>query len=80
MALLGTYTYAATLSVAGNAAACVAHGLPTLPDWAVYQPTGTTGAAVCLVTRGADALYFHNSGGSATGGEAVAQFVHSIIR
>ena len=80
MPVLGTYTFVAALSVAGNAAACVAHGLPTLPDWAVYQPTGTIGAAVCLVTRGVSGLYYHNTGGSAPPGEATAQFVHSVIR
>ena len=80
MPLLGTYTFVGALSIAGNAAGCVAHSLPTQPDWAIYQPLATMGAAVCLVTRANAGVYFHNTGGSATPGEALTQFVHSIIR
>ena len=80
MPVLGTYTFVGALSLAGNAAGCVAHGLPTQPDWAIYQPTTSIGAAVALVTRAAAGVWYHNTGGSATPGEAVAQFVHSISR
>lgn len=80
MGVLGTYTNVTALSLAGNSAGCFAHSLPTQPDWAFYQPTATLGAAVCLVTRGTAALYWFNTGGSATPGESVAQYVHSIIR
>lgn len=80
MAVLATYTAVTALSIAGNAAGCFAHGLPTTPDWAVYQPTLTVGAAVNLVTRAAAGLYFFNTGGSACAGEVTAQFVHSLIR
>lgn len=80
MAVLGTFTNVTTLCLAGNAAGCLAHSLPTQPDWAVYQATGTIGALPCLVTRGAAALWWHNAGGSATPGESISQFVHSIQR
>lgn len=87
MGVLATFTNVSALSLGANAAGCLAHGLPTTPDWAVYQPTapaapspGLYGTLVCLVTRGASGLYFHNTGGSATPGESVSQFVHSFIR
>lgn len=80
MALLGTFTDVTVLCLAGNASGCLAHGLPTQPDWAVYQPTGTIGALACLVTRGNSAIWWFNAGGSATPGQSISQFVHSIQR
>lgn len=88
MGVLSTFTNVSALSLGANAAGCIAHGLPTTPDWANYQPVSPGdpsvgvygGAGVCLVTRGASGLYFHNTGGSATPGEAVAQFCHALIR
>ena len=80
MGVLATFTNVTTLSIAANTAGCLAHSLPTTPDWAVYQATLTLGAAVGLVTRAAASCYFHNSGGSGTPGEMIAQFVHSVQR
>lgn len=80
MPVLATFTNVTALSIGANTAGCLAHSLPTQPDWAVYQPTATFGALVALVTRAAAGLWWHNSSGSATPGESIAQFVHSIQR
>ena len=80
MPLLATFTNVSTLSLAGNSFGCIAHGIITQPDWAVYQSTHTFGGAVGLFTRHATALIVFNSGGSAIPGEVTAQFVHSIVR
>jgi len=80
MPVLATYTFVGVLSVAANAQACVAHGLPTQPDWAIYQGTGSFAALVSVVSRTATALWAYNSGGNAVQGDLAAAFVHSIVR
>jgi len=80
MAVLATFTNVSALSLAGRASGCIAHGLPTQPDWAFYQPTSSIGALVTLVTRESAGLWWHNTGGSATPGESVSKFEHSLVR
>lgn len=80
MPALGTYTFVGVLSCAANAQACVAHGLPTQPDWAIYQGTGSFAALVSVISRTDAALWVYNSGGNPVQGEITAQFVHSLIR
>jgi len=80
VALLGTYIDVSTVSLAGYSMVCVAHSLPTVPDYAVYQGTYTMGAAVGLVSRGAAMVIWFNSGGTSVPGEQLLLFAHSIIR
>ena len=80
MALLGTYIDVATVSLAAVSLVCVAHSLPTRPDYAGYQALVTHGAAVSLLSRGNTAVVWYNSGGSAVPGEHFLIFAHSIVR
>lgn len=80
MALLGTYLDVATVSLGGASTVCVAHSLPSRPDFAAYQSTSTFGGAVALLSRGNTAVVWYNSGGSSTPGEQLLMFVHSLIR
>lgn len=78
MGLLGTYIYAGLFSL-GSAATCVAHGLPSTPDWVGYTPiTSNTTATIVLLTRGATAVVL--SASQAVQGEIFAPFCHSVIR
>ena len=83
MAVLGTFT-AVTNTCLANGVNCVAHGLPTTPDWANYLPVGTGAAAPAsvplhLISRSNVAILFGN-GNPGINAEFVAQFVHSIMR
>lgn len=80
MALLGTYIDVAVVSLAGYSLVCVAHSLPSRPDWAGYTSLYTIGHAVALVSRGDTAVVWFNSGGSSVPGEQFLPFAHSIIR
>ncbi len=80
MALLGTYIDVAVVSFAGNSLVCVAHSLPTRPDFAVYQSLLTHGTIVALVSRGDTAAIWYNPGGSSVPGEQMLFFCHSLIR
>lgn len=91
MPLLSTYTYAGAASLtggggAGAAANCIAHGLPTTPDWAVSVPVGPLiGPAplsipLVLATRTPIFVGVMNDNGTGVNAEMVAQFVHSMIR
>lgn len=80
MPLLATYTFVGVLSMAGRAQGCIAHGLPTQPDWAIYTGTGSFAALTSIISRTNAAVWAFNSGGTAVQGETVAQFVHSLIR
>lgn len=80
MALLGTYIDVATVSLAGNSLVCVAHSLPTRPDYAVYQSLLTHGTIVSLVSRGDTAAVWYNPGGSSVPGEQILVFAHSLVR
>ena len=80
MALLGTYIDVAVVSLAGYSTVCVAHSLPTRPDWCGYTSLYTIGHAVSLLSRGDTAAIWFNSGGSSVPGEQILLFSHSIIR
>lgn len=80
MALLGTYMDVAVVSLAAYSLICVAHSLPTRPDWAGYTGLYTIGNVTSLVSRADNAAIWFNSGGSAVPGEQVLIFAHSIIR
>ena len=78
MGLLGTYIHAGLFSI-GAAATCVAHGLPSTPDWIGYIPiTSNTTANIVLLTRGSAAIVL--SAAQAVQGEVFAIFAHSLIR
>jgi hypothetical protein len=80
MPVLATFTFVGALSIAGASDGCIAHGLPTQPDWVTYQSTLSHGSTVGLVTRANAGVWLHNEGGSPVPGEVIAQFCHSIIR
>lgn len=77
----GTFTFVGAQCISGGFnTACIAHGLPTQPDWAIFQGMSSFGAAVSVVSRTAAIVWLMNTGGSAVAGEVVAQFVHSVVR
>ena len=87
MAVLATYTAVTALSIAGNAAGCFAHGLPTTPDWASFIYAGdasTPSIPLHLVSRTTRAVIVQESNVPVDGlpvrAEIVAQFVHSVAR
>ena len=80
MALLGTYIDVAVISLAAYSLLCVAHTLPTRPDWAGHTGLYTIGNVTSLISRGDTAAVWFNSGGSAVSGEQMLLFAHSIIR
>ena len=80
MALLGTYIDVAVVSFAGYSLVCVAHSLPSRPDWCSYTSLYTIGNVVALVSRGDTAAIWFNSGGSSVPGEQFLLFAHSIVR
>ena len=85
MPLLATYTFAGAASLAsGNN--CLAHGLPTQPDWGYIIPVSAAGAAapssipIGLVSMTNAHAVWANPNGTAVNAEMVAQFVHAIGR
>ena len=85
MPLLATYTYAGAASLASGGS-CIAHGLPTQPDWAYAIPISAAGAPasgsipIGLVTLTDDTVALVNPNGTAVNAEMVVQFVHAISR
>ena len=84
MGVLSTFTYTGAASMA-NGPTCIAHGLPTTPDWAVFVPVGAIAAnalslPVQLTSRGTVGVMGRNPNGAGLNAELVAQFVHSIQR
>ena len=86
MPLLGTYTFAGAASLASGTN-CIAHSLPTTPDWAIpgipIAPAGAASALsipVNLASRQAVAVICTNPNNTGVNAEMVAVFVHSIGR
>jgi hypothetical protein len=78
IATLGKYIAAGTMCLP-KGAGCIAHGLPSTPEWASWTPRATTPATIpILVTMDPTALVF--SAGAAAEGVGFAVFAHSIIR
>ena len=78
MALLGTFLNTGVFSL-GNGVNCLAHSLPTTPDFATYFPITATLTVPNLNSRNATSVNYNNQG-SAINGEAAAFAFHSIIR
>ena len=78
IATLGRYTAAGTFCLP-KGAGCIAHGLPSTPDFATWMPRATTPATIpILATMNQTAVVF--SAGAAIDGHGVAEFLHSLIR
>ena len=84
MALLGTFINAGVMCLPAGAG-CIAHGLPTTPDFSTWMPRNAGAAAggvdtgvVVLVTANATALVF--SANNVRSGEVFSAVFHSVIR
>ena len=81
MALIGTYIDAGAACLAKTlGVVCIAHSLPTRPDFAAYQLiTGVT-CPVTLTSRMNTVVIWRESNNVDTNGEHLLLFAHSIIR
>ena len=83
MALLGTYIDAG-VSCLASGLTCVAHSLPTIPDFSVYQALSQGANAisvpVSLESYTAAAVIWRNGNGAGINGTQFLLFAHSIIR
>jgi hypothetical protein len=77
MPVLAKLTYAGAADLAAGVN-CIAHGLPSTPDVAIYQVVSTASLPVALVSRGSSVVVWNNQN-AAVAGEMFAQVVHSII-
>ena len=78
IATLGKYIAAGTMCLPAGAG-CVAHGLPSIPEYASWMPRATTPATIpILATLNETALVFSASAGIQ--GVGLGWFVHSLIR
>lgn len=76
-AVIGTYTNAGVFCLPAGAG-CIAHKLPTTPDFATWMPRATALATMpILVTADQTALVF--SASAKAEGLSWAQFTHSLI-
>lgn len=81
MALLGTYIDAGAACLAktlGNV--CIAHSLPSRPDFAVYQAITAITSPITLTSRLNTAVIWSENNNVATNGEHALFFFHSVIR
>ena len=78
IAALGKYIAAGTMCLPAGAG-CVAHGLPSVPEFATWMPRATVPATIpILATMNETALVF--SCAEARQGDGVAFFFYSQIR
>lgn len=78
MPLLGTFMYAGAFSLALGTN-CVAHSLPTIPEWVGSTVLTATLTMPNLVSRTATSININGQGGG-TNHEVLAAVFHSIIR
>lgn len=84
MALLGTYIDAG-VSCLASGLSCVAHSLPTIPDFSVYQVLSQGAASaisvpVTLESYTASLVIWRNGNGAGINGTQFLMFAHSIVR
>jgi len=83
MAILGTYIDAGAACLASGLT-CIAHSLPTVPDFAVSQimAHGANAASIpiFLESRTAAVVIWRNGNGAGIDNEHFVIFCHSIIR
>lgn len=78
IATLGKYVAAGAMCLP-KGAGCVAHGLPSIPEFANWMPRATTPATIpILATMDQTALVF--SAGAAAEGLGLGWFIHSLVR
>ena len=83
MALLGTYIDAGVQCLASGLT-CVAHSLPTIPEFSVYQIlsqcANPVSVPVALESYTAAAVIWRNVNGAGINGTQFLLFAHSIVR